>query len=265
MKMIIYQVDSFTQQPFKGNPAGVCVVPEFPAETLMQNIAAEMNVAETAFIVAGSGGGFQLRWFTPVAEVDLCGHATLASAHILWETGRVPGSDSIVFSTKSGDLTVSLLPDGMMEMDFPSEPASVIAPPDGLMKALGMPHAVYIGANRMDVLVEVSHESEVLDLNPNLSLLGEIETRGVIVTARSGGDVDFISRFFAPRFGVPEDPVTGSAHCCLAPHWSPRLGKNDLTGYQASRRGGVVRMTVRADRVILGGYAVTVMKAEMTV
>jgi len=263
--MTIYQVDSFTKRPFAGNPAGVCVVAQFPDAERMQNIASEMNLSETAFAVPdGPAGRYQLRWFTPAVEVDLCGHATLATAHILWEREDLDTAQTITFETLSGELKVSCSADGLIQMDFPAERPAEIEPPPGLLQALGA-DPVFVGGNRMDIVVELRDEAAVRTIRPNLSLLEEIDVRGVMVTAAADMDADFVSRFFAPRSGVAEDPVTGSAHCCLGPYWATKFGKSILVGFQASRRGGFVHVQVKGDRVLLSGYAVTVMKAELQV
>lgn len=263
MGSIIFQVDAFTAQPFHGNPAGVCPLPEPAAEKWMQNIAAEMNLSETAFLVR-QAEGFNLRWFTPAAEVDLCGHATLASAHILWETGVLAEGETARFHTRSGLLTARKSRD-WIEMDFPAKPEQAATPPPGLLEALGV-EAVYIGRNQFDYLVVVRDEETVRNIQPDMGKLRAVEARGTIVTSRAtGSEYDFVSRFFAPAVGVPEDPVTGSAHCCLAPYWSQYLGKSDFTAYQASPRGGVVRCAVQGDRVVLAGQAVTVLRGEIAV
>jgi PhzF family phenazine biosynthesis protein len=252
-------VDAFTDRPFAGNPAGVCPLDAPRPDDWMQAVAAEMNHAETAFCFP-EGDGWRLRWFTPVAEVDLCGHATLAAAHALWETGRYPPGTAIRFLTRSGVLTAAPDADGIA-LDFPALPTDPTPPPDGLVDALGaVPVAVF--STRMDYLCELADEATVRRLDPDFGKLRAVKTRGVIVTAR-GAEYDFVSRFFAPAFGVPEDPVTGSAHCALGPYWGTKLGTADLVGYQASRRGGVVRVGVRGDRVRLAGRAVTVLRGEL--
>jgi PhzF family phenazine biosynthesis protein len=212
--------------------------------------------------------GFDLRWFTPGSEVDLCGHATLASAHVLWETRRLQIEEPARFHTRSGTLTCTLHRHSgrWIDMDFPARPAQECEPLPGLLDALGCA-AAFVGSNRMDVLVETESEHAVRNLSPDFRSLRNVNARGVIVTARStdsNSDTDFISRFFAPAVGVDEDPVTGSAHCCLAPHWAGKLGRNELVGYQASHRGGTVRMRLQNDRVMLTGQAVTVMQSTLT-
>lgn len=261
MATTIYQVDAFTNQPFTGNPAGVCIMPVRGDEAWMQQVAREMNLSETAFLNPDVGG-FHLLWFTPVAEVDLCGHATLASAHILWETGTLPPGQEANFYTASGPLTARKEGEWIW-MDFPALPPQEMTPPTGLAEALGIKPA-YIGQNRLDLLVVVDSAGDVRELRPDFARLRSLDTRGVIVTAPSDQpEYDFISRAFFPALGIDEDPVTGSAHCVLGPYWAERLGKNELVGYQASARGGVVRVISKGDRVLLGGQAVTVMKTEL--
>lgn len=261
MVVPIYQVDSFTDQPFRGNPAGVCFPAEPRDDAWMLSVAKEMNVSETAFLHAGENG-YDLRWFTPAIEVDLCGHATLASAHILWETGRLDATLPARFHTRSGLLTATR--DGReIELDFPATPAEPASVLPWLGKALGV-EPQYIGKSRFDYLVEVSSEETVRGMRPDLARLKALATRGVIVTsvADSPG-YDFVSRFFAPGAGIDEDPVTGSAHCCLGPFWGARLGKRQMVAHQVSERGGVVRVRLEGTRVHLGGRAVTVIRGEL--
>lgn len=260
MSLTIHQVDAFTNEAFRGNPAAVCVLAAPRDERWMQNVALEMNLSETAFLHP-EADGYRLRWFTPTVEVALCGHATLASAHVLWEQGLLPPEATACFHTLSGLLTAERRAD-WIELDFPAKPAVAAPTPPGLGAALGC-EPVFVGRSQFDYLVEVADAKMVRQLKPDVGALGQLPVRGVIVTARSDDPrYDFISRFFAPAAGVEEDPVTGSAHCCLGPHWQGRLGKNDLTAYQASVRGGVVRVGLRGDRVKLGGQAVTVMRGE---
>ena len=260
--MRIVQVDAFTARPFAGNPAAVCVLPAPAPADWMQSLANEMNLAETAFLVR-RGDAFDLRWFTPATEVDLCGHATLASAHVLWEDGHLAPAAEARFDTRSGRLTARRV-DEWIEMDFPAEPPHADPAPPGLLDALGVAAAWTGHSSRLDYrIVEVADEDAVRCAAPDFHALARA-ARGVIVTAPSrSGQADFVSRFFAPALGVDEDPVTGSAHCVLAPFWSGRLGRTELTGFQASARGGVVRVRVAGDRVMLGGQAVTVMRAEL--
>ena len=261
MSLPLYQVDAFTSTPFRGNPAAVVLL-DGPAEPAwMQDVAREMNLSETAFVYA-SGASFNLRWFTPSVEVDLCGHATLAAAHVLWETGRLAAVDVACFDTLSGRLTASKQNE-LIEMDFPALTAYTEAAPEGLTDALGA-DPVKVARNRLDYLVEVANEAIVRSLEPDLPAVARLPVRGVIVTSRSGtSGYDFVSRFFAPAAGVPEDPVTGPAHACLGPYWSSRLGKTALVGYQASARGGIVYVRIAGRRVVLAGGAVTVMRGEL--
>ncbi len=263
MGIPIYQVDSFTNEPFKGNPAGVCLLDELADAAWMQCVAAEMNLSETAFPVPRPDGAFDLRWFTPAVEVELCGHATLAAAHILWETGRLAPDTQARFHTASGLLTADRA--GIrIELDFPAIEVIDTEAPDGLLDALGIEAANYVGRPRTDYLVEVDREETVRSLSPSFAKLKEHRVRGVAVTARSeGSDFDFISRFFAPGAGIDEDPVTGSAHCALAPYWAGKLSRDEVVGYQASARGGIVHCCVAGDRVRLGGEAITVIRGEL--
>lgn len=263
MAQEIYQVDAFTNRPFAGNPAAVCLL-DGPAEAnWMQRVAAEMNLSETAFLHP-ENDGFRLRWFTPLAEVDLCGHATLASAHVLWESGCLSKGHTARFSTASGPLTATQYGSkDWIELDFPAKPGTRAAPPPGLIEALGVA-PVAVQRSQFDYLVEVPREADVRSLAPDFTRLRQVETRGVIVTARAEvGEFDFVSRFFAPAVGVDEDPVTGSAHCSLAPYWSQQLGKTTFNAYQASRRGGVLRVQLLGERVRLAGQAVTVMVGQL--
>ena len=261
--MRIFQIDAFADAAFTGNPAGVCLLDRDVDDTWMQKVAAEMNVSETAF-VQRSGDDWLLRWFTPTVEVALCGHATLATAHALLEEQLLAPGGSARFHTKSGVLTTTQAGD-LIVMDFPAKVAQPCAPPDGLIEALGT-QPVRVSRNEFDYLVEMANEDDIRSLRPDYSLLRRLPVRGVIVTSRaSTGGVDFVSRFFAPASGVDEDPVTGSAHCALGPYWALRLGKTDFMAYQASPRGGVLRVTVAGDRVTLAGRAVTVLRGELRV
>jgi len=262
MSLTITQVDAFTSEPFSGNPAAVCILPEEREATWMQNVAREMNLAETAFLVPRSDG-YGLRWFTPTVEVDLCGHATLASAHVLWETSRLATAETARFHTRSGLLTAVRRGD-WIELDFPATPDTPVEAPPGLVEALGGVSPRYVGKGRFDYVVELDGEEAVRGLRPDFGRLGRVGARGVIVTSRSAStDWDFVSRFFAPAFGIDEDPVTGSAHCCLAPFWSRRLKKDTFLARQVSARGGVLKVELRGDRVGLGGQAVTVLRGEL--
>ena len=261
MGLTIYQVDSFTDKPFSGNPAAVCILDELRDDSWMQNVAREMNLSETAFLHRQEEG-YNLRWFTPAVEVALCGHATLASAHILWEIGLLKSTEQALFHTLSGPLMANQKAE-WIEMNFPATQEEEASAPAGLIEALGV-KAKYIGKNKFDYLVEVESEAVVRAIKPDIGLLQDVAARGVIVTSLADSrEYDFVSRFFAPNAGVNEDPVTGSAHCCLSPFWSGRLGKDELVGYQASARGGVVKVHYAGDRVILGGQAVTVMRGEL--
>lgn len=257
----IVQVDAFTNKAFAGNPAAVCILQEARDEQWMQQVAQEMNLSETAFLVAHEDG-YNLRWFTPLVEVDLCGHATVASAHVLWETGQLAAGTQARFYTKSGLLTADQKGE-WIELDFPAKPEQEVEEPAHLLQALGVP-AQYIGKNEFDYLVEVDSEEVVRNMRPNFSLLKTVPSRGVIVTSRASTEgYDFVSRFFAPLVGVDEDPVTGSAHTCLAPYWGKKLGKDAMLGYQASARGGIVRVQFEGERVLIGGQAVTVLRGEL--
>ncbi|HYR29893.1 MAG TPA: PhzF family phenazine biosynthesis protein [Thermoanaerobaculia bacterium] len=262
--MLLLHVDSFTSHAFRGNPAAVCLLDGERDEAWMQNVAAEMNLSDTAFLLPRGGDGFVLRWFTPSVEVALCGHATLASAHALWAEHLWPPDKPIRFHTKSGLLTADR-DDDVIELDFPATPAEAVTPPAGLLESLAVDAPLYVGRNHFDYLVEVADESIVRGLAPDLAQLATIECRGVIVTSRAASTTaaDFVSRFFAPGAGIDEDPVTGSAHCTLAPYWAAKLGKQEMTGYQASKRGGYVRVRLMGNRVKLGGKAVTVLRGEL--
>ncbi|HSG71913.1 MAG TPA: PhzF family phenazine biosynthesis protein [Planctomycetaceae bacterium] len=257
-------VDAFTSQPFAGNPAAVCFLDRDAADQWRQNVAAEMNLSETAFL-RQIETGFELRWFTPTVEVDLCGHATLASAHAIWRRNLVAAESAIAFHTRSGTLTCTR--DGeWIQLDFPSLPPEPCQTPPSLFAALGIDNAVAVVRSKYDFLVEVASAEIVREISPDFQKLREIDARGVIVTASSDNpdEVDFVSRFFAPRCGVNEDPVCGSAHCVLCPYWSSKSGKLTLIGHQISRRGGIIRVTLNGDRVLIGGHATTVLVGALT-
>ena len=257
----LFQVDAFTDQPFSGNPAAVCLLDGERDTDWLQAVAAEMNLSETAFLLE-QADGFSLRWFTPTIEVDLCGHATLAAAHILWEQHLLEPETTARFHTRSGLLRATHS-NGLIEMDFPATPAESTEEPPGLLDALRLDKS-NIYRNRFDYLVIADNESAVHALQPDFPALGQIEARGIIVTAHSDDpDYDFISRFFAPTAGIDEDPVTGSAHCTLAPWWADHLGKQSMRALQVSSRGGVIKVTLQNDRVHLGGRAVTVFSGEL--
>lgn len=258
----LWLIDAFTDVPFAGNPAGVCFLEAPRPEAWMQQVAREMNQAETAFLVRQEDG-FGLRWFTPTLEVDLCGHATLGSAHYLWSTRKARGKGPIRFHTRSGLLTAARLEGGWIQLDFPATPPEPCDPPPYLLDAVKA-HGAPVFRTAFDYMVVVEHPAGLRTLAPDMRLLRGIESRGIIVTAPSDeAGVDFISRFFAPAAGVDEDPVTGSAHCALAPYWGARLGRARLVGRQVSPRGGIVRVEHAGDRVRLGGQAVTVVKGTL--
>jgi PhzF family phenazine biosynthesis protein len=261
MAIRIVQVDAFTNRPFAGNPAAVCVLKEPKPEPWMRDVAREMNLSETAFLTP-QNGGYHLRWLTPSVEVDLCGHATVASAHVLWEDGHLPRGTQARFHTRSGLLTADQRGD-WIELDFPAKVAVAAELSPDMLCALGVEQPLFVGRNVFDYLVEVDSEKTLRGLSPNYSALKKEKVRGIIVTARGEGEYDFVSRFFAPGAGVDEDPVTGSAHTALGPYWAGKLGKTEFTAFQASARGGVVRVRVEGDRVKLGGQAVTVMTGEL--
>jgi predicted PhzF superfamily epimerase YddE/YHI9 len=261
MSVRIVTVDAFTDRPYAGNPAAVCVLPEARPDEWMRNVAREMNLSETAFLVP-RGDAFHLRWLTPAVEVDLCGHATIACSHVLWEDGHLPNGAQARYDTRSGRLLADKRGD-WIELDFPVKIAAAAEPSPGLLPALGIAKAVWIGKNAFDYFVEVDSEETLRSLKPNHSELRKEPVRGVIVTARGHNGFDFVSRFFAPGSGIDEDPVTGSAHTALAPYWAEKLGKTEMTGFQASARGGIVRVRMAGDRVILGGQAVTILRAEL--
>ncbi|OXM86484.1 PhzF family phenazine biosynthesis protein [Paenibacillus rigui] len=257
----IYTVDAFTSQAYSGNPAAVCILQSFPEEdTWLQSIAAEMNLSETAFLCATEKrGSYKLRWFTKQAEVELCGHATLASAHVLWETGAAYGLDKLHFHTLSGVLTARRLQDSI-ELNFPAEPPEPSSAPELLKQALGV-EPVAVSRNRFDYIVEVASEQQVRELKPDFQLLKELPARGVLVTSRSDDPAyDITARCFFSPIGIDEDPVTGSAYCALAPYWRTKLGKSGMTAIQLSARTGVVKLQTVEDRVRIEGKAVIVIK-----
>ena len=263
MSLPLFQVDAFTSRPFAGNPAGVVLLDAPKSDDWMKGVAREMNLSETAFLLP-EGESYRLRWFTPTVEVTLCGHATLASAHILWEQGRLEAGQTARFETLSGRLTARQLPDGWIGLDFPARLTEPVSAPDGLLAALGLDNALYIGRYTEDYLVEVKNEEQVRALSPDYPRLKAVKSRGVVVTTRSQTpEYDIVSRFFAPAAGVDEDPVTGSAHCALAPSWAQKLGKIELLAYQASRRGGELRVRHVGERVQLEGQAITVFTARL--
>src|ERR1043166_3951705 len=263
MSLPLFHVDAFTDAPLSGNPAAVCILPTWREDRWLQGVATEMNLSETAFLVKAADG-FDLRWFTPKVEVNLCGHATLAPAHVLWQQGLVRSDEEILFSTKSGTLKAKLQGQDI-ELDFPLKPEVPAEPPAGLLSALGV-SARYVGRNQFDFVVEVESEAVLRQMSPDFKALETVDARGIIVTCRSADTrFDFVSRFFAPGAGIDEDPVTGSAHCCLGDFWQKRLGKSEFLAYQASARGGIVKVRVVKDRCLLGGRAVVVAKGELLV
>ena len=261
--MQIYQVDSFTDKPFSGNPAGVCILQEPKSEEWMRLIAMEMNLSETAFLVKQEEG-YSLRWFTPRVEVDLCGHATLASAHILWQKGYLQNNEPANFHTKSGLLTCVKKQD-WIEMNFPSNPDEKIGVRPDFEKAFGV-KIKYLGKSRFDYIAELESEKDVRNTVPNFEMLIKLPARGIMITSISESkEYDFVSRFFAPNVGVTEDPVTGSAHTTLGPFWSRKLSKNELIAYQASERGGILKLNVKKDRIYIAGQAITVLECNLLV
>jgi PhzF family phenazine biosynthesis protein len=261
MSQKIIQIDAFSDKPFGGNPAAVCIMKQPADETWMQNVAAEMNLSETAFLYPIETG-YHLRWFTPAAEVKLCGHATLASAHLLYEDGHVPTDQTIRFHTLSGELKASKR-DEWIELDFPAIEVNQTEPPQTLIDALGFT-PLYTGKGDTDYLVQLESEAAVRSLAPDFGAISRLDARGLIVTAEAvTAELDFVSRCFFPAYGIDEDPVTGSAHCALATFWSKQLNKNEFLASQASARGGYMKVRLEGDRVLLGGQAVTVMRGEL--
>ncbi len=260
MTQPIIQVDAFANEAFSGNPAAVCVMEQAADEKWMQAVALEMNLSETAFLYPADGG-YNLRWFTPASEVNLCGHATLASAFVLFEDGLVDKSKPVSFFTKSGELKTAYI-DGLIELDFPAIETKECSPPEGLLTSLGVT-SQYVARAGEDYLVVVSSDEIVRDVRPDFGRLARLPVRGAIVTGRSRFDYDFVSRFFAPLYGINEDPVTGSAHCALTPYWAKELGKTELTAYQASQRGGELMLELKGDRVKIRGNAVITMRGNL--
>jgi predicted PhzF superfamily epimerase YddE/YHI9 len=263
----LYQVDAFTTEPFAGNPAAVCLLGADADPGWMQRVAAEMNLSETAFLrPSAEAGRYGLRWFTPTVEVELCGHATLASAHVLFSEGLAEAGEAVRFDSAGGPLTARSGAGGDIWLDFPATPAASADPPGWLLEALGAGPVRWVGLGRLDYLVELEDEATVRGLAPDVRRLDGLGSRGVIVTAAASGGAggyDFVSRFFAPGAGIDEDPVTGSAHCALGPFWADRLGRDELIGFQASPRGGLVQVRPQGDRVLLGGRAVTVLRGHL--
>ena len=261
MESIVYQADAFSDKPFCGNPAAVLFFDEFPADSVMQNIALEMNLSETAFL-AGKSNRYNLRWFAPTVEIDLCGHATLASAHILYENGICNADETIFFNTKSGELRVENH-SGWITLDFPADQPEFMENPKELETLLGA-RIKRAAKARLDIILELETETVLRKLTPDLFALSKHPYRCIIITARAqSDDFDFVSRVFAPSIGISEDPVTGAAHCSLGPYWAGKLNKTSLTAYQASRRGGMVKIETGPERVLLSGKAVTVMQGKI--
>lgn len=258
MKIPIYQVDAFAESVFTGNPAAVCPLENWLPDAILQSIALENNLSETAFYIK-RGDDYEIRWFTPNREVDLCGHATLAAAHVLFHGEKAVDGDGVTFQSRSGELKVQRQ-DDCLTLDFPAQPGAVCEIPEHLVEALGLrPVALY---RAMDYMAVFDAEEEIRAIQPNFELLQKLDLRGVIVTA-PGREVDFVSRCFYPKYHVPEDPVTGSAHCTLAPYWAERLERNILSARQLSRRGGVLACEVKKDRVLISGKAVLYLKGEI--
>lgn len=265
MSVTIFQVDAFTDCPFTGNPAAVCLLPGPADERWLQKVAGEMNLSETAFLYRQKDE-FVLRWFTPITEVKLCGHATLASAHVLYENGLLSWDEPALFATKSGRLT-AWYADGRIKIGLPADPPKPAELPDGLAEALGIMHPLYTGKNRLDYLVVVETEETVRKIRPNFVLLAEMSPAGgVIITSRATlSGYDYVCRYFDPAEGIDEDPVTGSAHCCLGPYWQSVIGKNSFSASQVSSRGGILQVGVAGPRVFLSGRAITVLRGDLCV
>ncbi|GLI09841.1 MULTISPECIES: PhzF family phenazine biosynthesis protein [Paenibacillus] len=260
----MHVIDAFADKPFRGNPAAVCLLERYPSDPWLQQVAMEMNLSETAFLSPQEDGSYRLRWFTPTVEVDLCGHATLASAHYLWETERADRKQALTFHTLSGQLTASQSEDGWIRLDFPVERITETDAPDRLADALGGAVPRFVGTNGLDLLVELDSEEAVRELKPNFTVMAELGVRGVLITARSQDErYDFASRCFFPALGIDEDPVTGSAHCALAPYWQDKLGKDRMTAIQSSARTGVLRLALVDDRLHIHGQAVTALKGSL--
>jgi PhzF family phenazine biosynthesis protein len=260
----ITQVDAFTNQPFQGNPAAVCITPEPLSDPLMQRIAQEMNLSETAFLHPIEGG-FSLRWFTPTLEVDLCGHATLASAHVLWSEGHLTPEQPAHFHTRSGLLSACKQQD-WIELNFPTQPVQAVTEPIDFASILGTQQILSIHRNATNYLVELSDQATIADLKPDFAAMTTLQAQGVIVTSlATASHYDFVSRYFAPAAGIPEDPVTGSTHCSLAPYWHEKLGKSDFLAYQASERGGILKVSYQTERTAISGQAVTVLQGQLLV
>ena len=263
MSIKIFQVDAFTSEPFKGNPAAVCILEKEMTDSWMTGVAANMNLSETAFIIATEEKNkYKLRWFTPKVEVDLCGHATLATAHVLYENNYVPSLEAISFETKSGILKTHKN-ENYIQLDFPETPVTDTEIPKGIEEALGA-KIIYSGKSIFDYFFLLEDEELLINLKPNFSELVKFDKRGIIVTAGSK-KYDFVSRFFAPQSGIDEDPVTGSAHCALYPYWSKKLNKKDLVAYQVSKRGGLLKLSSEGSRILISGEAVTILEGILKI
>ncbi|KOS66332.1 phenazine biosynthesis protein PhzF family [Lysinibacillus contaminans] len=256
-------INTFTEQAFRGNPAAVCFLSDAKESSWMQTVAKEINLPTTAFI-GFLNGEYHLRWFTPSTEIPICGHGTLASSYFLWEKGFVDKEKSITFHTKSGVLKARLI-DGWVQLQFPAIIEENVVAPELLIKALGV-EPVYVGKSRLDYLVEVESEEIVRDLKPNIDLIAQLPVRGVIVTSHSNENkFDFVSRFFSPAQGIIEDYVNGSSHCCLGPYWKNKLHKTDFTAYQASERGGIIKVKVLGDEIFISGKSITIFEGKLTI
>jgi len=261
MKIPFYQVDAFTVSPFKGNPAAVVILEKARSEAWMQAVALEMSLSETAFLVA-EGDGYHLRWFTPTTEVDLCGHATLASAHVLFEFGLYEPDERITFYTKSGPICATFK-NGTIELDMPRRDPKPVAVDPEIEKLLEVPIKAMADYEGELLMVELEHAQMVTDFVPDFTRINKLAYEDLLITAHDGQHFDFVSRFFSPKTGIPEDPVTGMAHCSLAPYWAGRLGKKEFHAFQASKRGGELWVRLGEDRVYLGGKAVTVFQGDI--
>ena len=263
IRQSVVQVDAFTHKPFTGNPAAVCVSDAPLDEGLMQQIATEMNLSETAFLYPlAEAGNYSLRWFTPAAEIDLCGHATLASAHVLWSEGHLTSETTARFQTKSGELRVT--PNGkLLQMDFPAQPVHDAPISPGMVAVMNHADIVHGARNDVNYLVELRSHQAVANLKPDLDKMAKLPYQGVIVTSTGPDPYDFVSRYFAPALGIPEDPVTGSSHCSLAPYWQAKLGKDKMLAYQASDRGGELHVECTPERIYISGQAVTILRGEL--
>lgn len=259
----VIQVDAFTDRPFAGNPAAVCVSQTPLDESLMQQIATEMNLSETAFLYPLEGeGNYSLRWFTPAAEIDLCGHATLASAHVLWTEGHLATGMTARFQTKSGELLASRQGE-LIQLDFPVQPVHDAPISSAMVAAMNHADIVHGARNDVNYLVELRSHQAVVNFIPDLNKIAKLPYQGVIITSAGEAPYDFVSRYFVPAMGIPEDPVTGASHCSLAPYWQAKLGKDKMLAYQASERGGVLHVECTPERIYISGQAITVMRGEL--